>query len=128
MRKDNSGYHLKNLFIGSEGTLGLVTGVSIATAQIRPAVNVFLIGLESFDHVVQAYSLARRELPETVAAFEVLDTSTVAVVKGQDFQIPKGSPFPLNENHPFYVVMETAGKDHEIENLVNYYLLWDVRL
>ncbi|KAG2223540.1 hypothetical protein INT45_000860 [Circinella minor] len=117
MRKDNSGYHLKNLFIGSEGTLGLVTGVSIATAQIRPAVNVFLIGLETFDHVVQAYSLARRELPETVAAFEVLDTSTVAIVKEQDFQIPKGSPFPLKETYPFYVVMETAGKDHEIENL-----------
>ncbi|KAI9488852.1 hypothetical protein BDB00DRAFT_846393 [Zychaea mexicana] len=118
MRKDNAGYHLKNLFLGSEGTLGFITGVSLATAQIRPAVNVFLIALQTFEHVVKAYGLARRELPETIAAFEVLDASTVKVVKDQEFQIPKGSPFPLEkETHPFYVVMETAGKDRDIEDL-----------
>ncbi|KAI8140461.1 hypothetical protein BJV82DRAFT_622650 [Fennellomyces sp. T-0311] len=117
MRKDNAGYHLKNIFIGSEGTLGIVTGVSLATARIRPAVNVFLIALRSFEDVVRAYSLARRELPETIAAFEVLDKDTVKVVKDQDFQIPKGSPFPLFETHPFYVVMESAGKDRDIEDL-----------
>ncbi|KAI9315106.1 hypothetical protein BX666DRAFT_1959444 [Dichotomocladium elegans] len=117
MRKDNSGYHLKNLFIGSEGTLGFVTGVSIATAQIRDAVNVFIVALNSFEEVVQAYTHARRELPETVAAFEVLDTSTVEIVKQQGYQVPKGSPFPISDRHPFYVVMETAGKDRDIEDL-----------
>ncbi|CDS07616.1 hypothetical protein LRAMOSA01565 [Lichtheimia ramosa] len=117
MRKDNTGYHLKNLFIGSEGTLGIVTGVSIATAQIREAVNVFIIALRSFEDVVKAYTLARRELPETISAFEVLDKSTVEVVKEKDFQVPKGSAFPISDQHPFFVVMETAGKDRDIEDL-----------
>lgn len=118
MRKDNTGYHLKNLFIGSEGTLGFVTAVSIATQRIRPAVNVFLLAFRSFEDVVKAYTLARRELPETVAAFEVLDNDTIQVVRGQDFQIPKGSVFPIDDTHPFYVVMETAGKDNDIEDMV----------
>lgn len=122
MRKDNTGYHLKNLFIGSEGTLGIVTGVSLATARIRDAVNVLLFALQSFEDVVRAYALARRELPETIAAFEVLDKDTIECVRAQNFQVPKGSAFPITDHHPFYVVMETAGKEREVEDMVHIYM------
>ena len=44
LRKDNTGYDLKQLFIGSEGTLGLVTAVSVLCAQKPNAVNVALLG------------------------------------------------------------------------------------
>jgi len=44
MRKDNTGYHLKHLFIGSEGTLGIVTKVAILCPNLPKHVNVAFIG------------------------------------------------------------------------------------
>lgn len=44
LKKDNTGYHLKHLFIGSEGTLGIVTKVAIACPSASRAVNVALLG------------------------------------------------------------------------------------
>ncbi|CAO0792084.1 unnamed protein product [Mucor circinelloides] len=116
LKKDNTGYHLKNLFIGSEGTLGLVTGISITTARIRHGVNVFLLGFEKFDDVVQTYALAKKELPETLSAFEVFDNDSVNVVRQQDYQEPAGTPFPIQDNHHVYVVIETAGKEARFED------------
>lgn len=44
MRKDNTGYHLKHLFIGSEGTLGVITKVAILCPNLPKHVNVAFIG------------------------------------------------------------------------------------
>lgn len=44
-KKDNTGYHLKNLFIGSEGTLGVITKVAIACPTASRAINVAFIGM-----------------------------------------------------------------------------------
>jgi D-lactate dehydrogenase (cytochrome) len=123
LKKDNTGYHLKNLFIGSEGTLGLVTGVSITTPRIRHGVNVFMLGFDDFADVVQTYSLAKKELPETLSAFEVFDNDSVKCVYKQNYQEPAGTPFPISDKHHVYVVLETAGKEPEFEDKVNYFLI-----
>ncbi|CAM0137888.1 D-2-hydroxyglutarate dehydrogenase, mitochondrial [Umbelopsis sp. WA50703] len=115
MKKDNTGYHLKNLFIGSEGTLGYITAVSIQAARIRPAVNVLMLAFPSYEHVVQAYDYCKKRLSETISAFEVLDQDSIRCVQNVDFQIPKGSAFPIGDHHNFYVVMETAGSIEEDE-------------
>lgn len=47
LKKDNTGYHLKHLFIGSEGTLGLVTKVAIQCPPLPKAINVALLGMYS---------------------------------------------------------------------------------
>lgn len=44
MRKDNSGYHLKHLFIGSEGTLGVITKVAIQCVTLPKAISVAFLG------------------------------------------------------------------------------------
>jgi D-lactate dehydrogenase (cytochrome) len=121
MRKDNTGYHLKNLFIGSEGTLGYITAVSIQAVRLRPAVNVMMIAFPSYDHVVQAYDLCKKRLSETISAFEVLDQDSVRCVKQVDFQVPNGSAFPISSDEAFYVVMETAGSIEEDETKVLIY-------
>ncbi|KAJ2402840.1 D-lactate ferricytochrome c oxidoreductase, partial [Coemansia sp. RSA 2531] len=51
LRKDNTGYDLKQMFIGSEGTLGVITGVSVATPQRPSAVNVAVLGVPSYECV-----------------------------------------------------------------------------
>ncbi|KAI7899913.1 uncharacterized protein BX663DRAFT_488899 [Cokeromyces recurvatus] len=116
LKKDNTGYHLKNLFIGSEGTLGFVTAVSITTPRLRDGVNVFLLGFSNFQQVVETYSLAKKELPETLSAFEVFDNDSVRCVREQDYQEPAGSPFPIQDTHHVYVVLETAGTVPKFEN------------
>ena len=55
MRKDNTGYDLKQLFIGAEGTLGIVTKVSILTPQRPAAVNVALLACNDFESIKSAY-------------------------------------------------------------------------
>lgn len=117
LKKDNTGYHLKNLFIGSEGTLGFVTGISITTARIRKGVNVFLLGFNNFDQVVQTYSLAKKELPETLSAFEVFDRDSVQCVRSQGYQEPPDALFPISDESPIYVLLETAGKEPKYEDL-----------
>lgn len=67
LRKDNTGYDLKQLFIGSEGTIGVITGVSILTPHRSKAVNVALLGLNSFEDVQKAFKQSRVELSEILS-------------------------------------------------------------
>src|SRR5215469_16804341 len=69
LRKNNTGYDLKQLFIGAEGTIGVVTGVSIHCPRRSPAVNVAFVGLESYEKVRQTFREARSSLSEILSAF-----------------------------------------------------------
>ncbi|KAG0369811.1 hypothetical protein BC939DRAFT_445903 [Gamsiella multidivaricata] len=119
LRKDNTGYDLKQLFIGSEGTLGIVTGVSIAAPKRSKAVNVALLGVSSFEQVQAAYKRSRDELSEILSAFEFFDRASIDLVKKH---LVAGKNDPLESPHPFYVLIETSGsnKDHDDEKLNNY--------
>lgn len=73
VRKDNTGYDLKQLFIGSEGTLGIITQVSIA-CPVRPTTtSSALLRVPAFRNVNQLLALARRVLTDVLSAFEFLD-------------------------------------------------------
>lgn len=58
---------MKQLFIGSEGTIGVITGVSILTPHKPKAVNVALLGLNSFEDVQKAFKQSRIELSEILS-------------------------------------------------------------
>ncbi|KAJ2478424.1 D-lactate ferricytochrome c oxidoreductase [Coemansia sp. RSA 2131] len=114
LRKDNTGYDLKQLFIGSEGTLGVITGVSVVTPQRPAAVNVAVLGVPSYANVQQAFKLARRRCGEVLSAYEFWDASCMgAVLKHQ------GLRNPLTSDYPFYVLVETSGSNntHDDEKL-----------
>ncbi|KAI8605641.1 hypothetical protein EDD21DRAFT_349816 [Dissophora ornata] len=116
LRKDNTGYDLKQLFIGSEGTLGIVTGVSILSPKRSKAINVALLGLDSFDKVQTAFKRSKDELSEILSAFEFWDKEAIKLVKQH---LVAGANDPLQSQHPFYVLVETSGsnKDHDDEKL-----------
>ncbi|CAO3593501.1 unnamed protein product [Absidia cylindrospora] len=119
LRKDNTGYDLKQLFIGAEGTLGIVTGVSLLTPKRAQSTNVAMIALDSFEHVQQAYVSARDELSEILSAFEFWDHDSVQLVQKTMLQ---GQSYPLEGKKPFYALLETQGSraEHDMEKLEAY--------
>lgn len=77
-KKDNTGYHLKHLFIGSEGTLGIVTRLAIQCPTASKAVNMAFLGLNSYDDVMKTYIMAKQELGEVLSAVEMIDELSLA--------------------------------------------------
>ena len=74
--QDNTGYDLKQLFIGAEGTLGLVTKVSIQVPRRPKAVNVALLALESYENVLKIFTHAKSSLGEILSACELFDAES----------------------------------------------------
>ncbi|KAI8911757.1 hypothetical protein EDD86DRAFT_203201 [Gorgonomyces haynaldii] len=114
LRKDNTGYDLKQLFIGSEGTLGVITGCSILTPPRPKAVNVAVLAVPSYEHVQEIFKKAKMDLGEILSAFEFFDTHCMDLVEKH---LEKPSPF--GEKSPFYVLIETSGsnKEHDDQKL-----------
>ena len=73
-KKDNTGFHLKHLFIGSEGSLGIVTKLSLHCPTASRAVNVAFLGLQSYDNVMNTFLLAKKELGEILSSCEMIDS------------------------------------------------------
>ncbi|GAA5976855.1 hypothetical protein JCM11641_000891 [Rhodosporidiobolus odoratus] len=118
LRKDNTGYDLKQLFIGAEGTLGLVTGVSIMTPQLPSAVNVAVLSVPSFEAVQTVFKETRARLGEILSAFEFFDQEGLEMVLEHTGAKTPFESEPEN-GRAFYVLIETSGsnKDHDDEKL-----------
>jgi FAD/FMN-containing dehydrogenase len=114
LRKNNTGYDLKQLFIGAEGTIGIITGVSIICPQRSKAINVAYFGLPSFMNVQKAFKEAKLQLGEILSAFELMDSQSQAFVHRVT-----GNKRPLEGEHPFYCLIETSGSnaEHDTEKL-----------
>ena len=105
--KNNAGYDLKQLFIGSEGTLGIVTR---AVLRLRPkpkAQCVALMAVDAFANLPRLLRHVERELGGTLSAFEVMWEDFYQLVTTPP---AKGTP-PLAHGHPYYVLIESLGGD-----------------
>lgn len=113
LKKDNTGYHLKHLFIGSEGTLGVVTKVVIHCPQKPTSLSLAFFGLESFDNILSTFKRAKKELGEILSSCEMLDAQSLNVVKTH---LKLKSPI---DDYPYYMVIETSGSNeqHDEEKL-----------
>ncbi|GAV53102.1 hypothetical protein ZYGR_0AI03840 [Zygosaccharomyces rouxii] len=109
LRKDNTGYDLKQLFIGSEGTIGVITGVSILTPPRPKAFNVSFLALENFQAVQNVFVKAKKDLAEILSAFEFMDSYSQDLTRKHLENVNH----PFEEEHPFYVLIETSGSNKE---------------
>ncbi|AMH43982.1 MAG: FAD-binding oxidoreductase [Pseudomonadota bacterium] len=107
MIKDNSGYDLRHLLIGSEGTLAIITR---AVLRLRPkptATATAWCGLPSYEAVTTLLSRAQARLAPGVSAFEVMWKGYYDAVLANLDTLRA----PLDEAHPFYVLLESVGTD-----------------
>lgn len=116
LRKDNTGYDLKQMFIGAEGTLGVVTKVSILTPARLPSANVAFLSCENYSNCQTILREAKNRLGEILSAFEFMDRAALDIVlKHLD-----GSRDPLpTSKQAFYLLIETTGssQSHDREKL-----------
>ncbi|OJD26486.1 hypothetical protein ACJ73_02126 [Blastomyces percursus] len=111
LRKNNTGYDLKHLFIGGEGTIGMITGVSIICPQRPKAINVAFFGIESYEQALKAFLEAKGHLSEILSAFELMDGRSQDMVHKVT-----GLKKPLDGSYPFYCLVETSGSNGEHDN------------
>ncbi len=107
--KNNAAYDLKHLFIGSEGTLGLVTRAVLRLQPAPASVATALIATDSFEGLTSLFALAGRRLGGLLSSFEVMwraHYEQIAITSGRH------QP-PLPGGHEHYVVLEATGTDAE---------------
>lgn len=108
--KDNAGIDLKQMFIGSEGILGVVTKVAISAKRRPASVNVALLACENFEAVLQLVKAARSSLADIISALELMDNEAVE----NAFRHFPALRRPFRSGvHPFYVLVETSGTNAE---------------
>lgn len=104
-KKDNTGYHLKHMFIGSEGTLGVITRVAIACPTAPTAQNVMFLGVENYGLVLHTFLKCKERLGEILTSCELIDSDAFDCC----IQHLK-RPSPIGE-FPFYMLIETTGSN-----------------
>lgn len=105
LRKDNRGIDLKQLFIGAEGTLGIITAVSVKLMPAPEKVATALIALASLDDAIGLYRRARRQCCDLMSAFEFMPPLAFTLAQ-------EGIPdlvLPLEVGHPAYALVELSG-------------------
>jgi FAD/FMN-containing dehydrogenase len=102
LRKDNTGYDLKQLLIGAEGTLGVVTAAALKLHPIMVSRAVAMLGVATPEHALELLARAREETGGAVEAFELMARI------GIDFALRNiaGTRDPLAEPYPWYVLAE----------------------
>lgn len=114
LRKDNTGYDLKQLFIGSEGTIGVITGVSIMCPRRPTVMRVAVFSAESYEAVQEVYKDARTYLGESLSAFEVWDKQSYGYVRKQ-----KEMRQVFETEGDFYCLVEMGGSNPEHDEEVS---------
>ena len=119
LKKDNTGYDLRHIFVGAEGTLGVITATVLKIFPRPRAVETAFIGVPSPQAALALLNLAQSQAGGTVTSFELIVRDII------DFAVRHGHGVrdPLGAKHPWYVMLEVSSQHKEglrnsVENLL----------
>jgi D-lactate dehydrogenase (cytochrome) len=104
LRKDNTGYHLKHLFIGAEGTLGIITAAVLKLFPRPTWRETAFAALSSPEAALQLFERAQNGAADGLTAFEFLSRRSLEIAK-----LVPGVADPFRTAHPFYALFEISG-------------------
>jgi FAD/FMN-containing dehydrogenase len=111
LRKDNTGYDLKHLFIGSEGTLGVITAAVLKLFPKPDHIATIYCGLQSPKAALDLLALAKQRMGPSVTTFELLQRLGIYMSVTH-----MGGREPMAQEHPWYVLMElSSASDPHLE-------------
>ncbi len=109
LKKDNTGYDLKNLFIGAEGTLGIITAAVLRLVPRPRSVETAFVGITSAEAGLELLGLAQERAGNDVTSFEIMTRQGVELVVkyGASCRDPLAAP------HPWYVLIELSSQQRQ---------------
>ena len=110
LRKDNTGYSLRDLYIGSEGTLGVITGATLKLFPQPAAQAVALVAVPSPAAATALLQAAQQALSASLTAFELMSDTCLALVEKH----VAAARCPLAERSPWYVLIEVSDSQDEV--------------
>jgi FAD/FMN-containing dehydrogenase len=113
--KNNTGYDLKHLFIGSEGTLGIITRAILKLSPAPAFFSTAFIALENFENSKELLNKAKIFFGDKLTSFEILWPAFYCLMTDEK----SGNKKVLPDNYPLYVLIEIAGPDPSIQSLMD---------
>src|SRR5499427_1954682 len=110
LKKDNTGYDLKNLFIGAEGTLGVITAAVLRLVPRPRSVETAFAGVPSADAALELLGIAQDRTGGDVTSFEIMTREGIELV----LRYGQGCRDPLAAPHPWYVLMELSSPRRDV--------------
>jgi D-lactate dehydrogenase (cytochrome) len=107
LRKDNTGYDLKQLFIGAEGTLGIITAAVLKLFPRPGSVETAFVAVRDPAAAIELLARSRAGTGDAITAFELISRQALDMVLKH---IP-GTSDPLASRHPWYVLIEASSGD-----------------
>ncbi len=124
LRKDNTGYDLRDLFIGSEGTLGVITAATMKLSPLPAAKLTAWAAVPSLDQAVRLLSLAHQHLGAGLTGFEVMGQFALSLVARHFGQLR----IPLYQRSPFCVLLENSDHESELHSRVQFERLLEIAM
>src|SRR6201982_2080405 len=109
LRKDHTGYDLKQLFFGGEGTLGIITAATIKLFPKPREVETAFLGLGRVEHAMGLFAEARAATADQLTAFELIPRAALDLALAH---VP-GTIDPLEAPYPWYVLIEMSSSESE---------------
>jgi len=106
LKKDNTGYDLKNLFIGAEGTLGVITAAVLRLVPRPRSIETAFVGVASPEAALELLGIATERTAGGVTSFEIMTRRGIELV----LEHGSGCRDPLAEPHPWYALIELSSQ------------------
>ena len=106
LKKDNTGYDLKNLFIGAEGTLGVITAAVLRLVPRPRSVETAFVGVPSPEAALALLSIATERASGGLTSYELMSREGLEIV----LRYIAGCRDPLAAKHPWYVLIELSSQ------------------